>query len=61
MTLADLERKAIIEALSFFSGNQTKAAKALGISQRGMRYKIRDIRDDKVLRDRFILEIADEI
>ena len=47
--LADLERHAIIETLRQTSGNQTKAAKVLGISDRTLREKMRRYRQEKVL------------
>ncbi len=47
--LADLERHAIIETLRQTSGNQTKAAKVLGISDRTLREKIRRYRREEVL------------
>lgn len=42
--LADLERQAILETLRQTSGNQTKAAKVLGISDRTLREKVRRYR-----------------
>jgi len=42
--LADLERRAIIETLRQTSGNRTKAAKVLGISDRTLREKVRRYR-----------------
>jgi DNA-binding NtrC family response regulator len=45
--LADLERHAIIETLRQTSGNQTKAAKVLGISDRTLREKMRRYRKRK--------------
>ncbi len=42
--LAQIERKAILETLRTTAGNQTKAAKALGISDRTLRDKIRRYR-----------------
>jgi transcriptional regulator with GAF, ATPase, and Fis domain len=47
--LADLERHAIIETLRQTSGNQTKAAKVLGISDRTLREKMRRYRRQEVL------------
>jgi len=41
-TIAELERKGIIAALDRFEGNRTYAAKALGISLRSLRNKLRD-------------------
>ena len=38
--LAEMERKAIEEALDAESGNQTRAAKRLGISRRALQYKL---------------------
>jgi DNA-binding NtrC family response regulator len=43
-SLADLERQAILETLRQTSGNQTKAAKVLGISDRTLREKMRRYR-----------------
>ena len=42
--LADLERQAILETLRQTAGNQTKAAKVLGISDRTLREKVRRYR-----------------
>ncbi|MBN1359549.1 MAG: sigma-54-dependent Fis family transcriptional regulator [Sedimentisphaerales bacterium] len=47
--LADLERHAIIETLRQTSGNQTKAAKVLGISDRTLREKMRRYRKQETL------------
>jgi DNA-binding NtrC family response regulator len=47
--LADLERHAIIETLRQTSGNQTKAAKVLGISDRTLREKMRRYREADML------------
>jgi DNA-binding NtrC family response regulator len=47
--LAKLERQAIIETLKQTNGNQTRAAKALGISDRTLRDKIKRYRQDKFL------------
>jgi two-component system, NtrC family, response regulator HydG len=47
--LADLERRAIIETLRQNSGNQTKAAKVLGISDRTLREKMRRYRQEEQL------------
>lgn len=47
--LADLERKAILETLRQTSGNQTKAAKVLGISDRTLREKMRRYRQQECL------------
>jgi DNA-binding NtrC family response regulator len=47
--LADLERHAILETLRQTSGNQTKAAKVLGISDRTLREKMRRYRKQEVL------------
>jgi DNA-binding NtrC family response regulator len=43
-TLNDVERRVIIDALRFHSGNRTHTAKALGISIRTLRNKIADYR-----------------
>ncbi len=47
--LADLERQAILETLRQNSGNQTKAAKVLGISDRTLREKVRRYRKEECL------------
>ena len=47
--LADLERQAILETLQQTSGNQTKAAKVLGISDRTLREKVRRYRQQECL------------
>jgi DNA-binding NtrC family response regulator len=40
MTLAELEKRAIVEALRRTGGNRTHAANALGISLRTLRNKL---------------------
>jgi len=47
--LADLEKQAILETLRQTSGNQTKAAKVLGISDRTLREKMRRYRKQERL------------
>jgi len=47
--LQDLERQAILETLQQTSGNQTKAAKVLGISDRTLREKMRRYRQQECL------------
>ncbi len=47
--LADLERQAILETLQQTSGNQTKAARVLGISDRTLREKMRRYRQQECL------------
>jgi DNA-binding NtrC family response regulator len=47
--LAHLERRAILETLKQTNGNQTKAAKVLGISDRTLRDKIKRYRQEKTL------------
>ena len=47
--LADLERQAILETLRQTAGNQTKAAKVLGISDRTLREKVRRYRKKECL------------
>jgi len=47
--LADLERQAILETLRQNSGNQTRAAKVLGISDRTLREKVRRYRREECL------------
>jgi transcriptional regulator with PAS, ATPase and Fis domain len=49
MPLAQLERRAILETLKQTNGNQARAAKALGISDRTLRDKIKRYRQDKSL------------
>jgi DNA-binding NtrC family response regulator len=44
MPLEQLERQAILETLKQTNGNQTRAAKALGISDRTLRDKIKRYR-----------------
>jgi DNA-binding NtrC family response regulator len=41
LTLAELERRYIVETLGSMRGNRTWTAKALGISVRGLQYKLR--------------------
>jgi DNA-binding NtrC family response regulator len=43
--VAMLEKAAIEEALAAVSGNQSKAARRLGISERALRYKLAKFRD----------------
>lgn len=45
IALREVEREAILETLRYTDGNQTKAAKVLGISDRTLREKIRRYRD----------------
>ena len=47
--LAQIERRAILDTLRQTAGNQTKAAKVLGISDRTLREKIRRYREDRIL------------
>lgn len=47
--LQELERQAILETLQQTSGNQTKAAKVLGISDRTLREKVRRYRQQECL------------
>ena len=47
--LEELERQAILETLRQTSGNQTKAAKVLGISDRTLREKMRRYRRQECL------------
>ena len=47
--LDELERQAILETLRQTSGNQTKAAKVLGISDRTLREKMRRYRRQECL------------
>jgi two-component system response regulator HydG len=41
LRLAELERWYVVETLRHFEGNRTKAARQLGISLRGLQYKLR--------------------
>ena len=43
-TLAHLERRMIVEALQRASGNQSRAARELGVTEQAIRYKIRKYR-----------------
>ena len=47
--LEELERQAILETLRQTAGNQTKAAKVLGISDRTLREKMRRYRREECL------------
>lgn len=49
LPLAQVERQAILDTLEQTSGNQTKAAKILGISDRTLRGKIRQYRQQECL------------
>jgi DNA-binding NtrC family response regulator len=49
MPLQQIERQAILETLQHTSGNQTKAAKILGISDRTLREKVRRYRRQQCL------------
>jgi two-component system response regulator FlrC len=49
MPLANLERQAILETLKQTNGNQTRAAKALGISDRTLRDKIKRYRQQSLV------------
>lgn len=49
MPLVEVERQAILETLEHTDGNQTKAAKILGISDRTLRGKVRQYREQKSL------------
>lgn len=42
--LWQVEKEAVVRALDYFGGNRTHAAKALGISLRGLRYKLAQYR-----------------
>lgn len=46
VTLADLEQQAIMKALSFYRGNQTTTATALGISRKTLGDKLKQYRED---------------
>jgi transcriptional regulator with AAA-type ATPase domain/pSer/pThr/pTyr-binding forkhead associated (FHA) protein len=43
--IAEIEKRAIEEALAAEGGNQTRAAKRLGISRRALQYKLEKLRD----------------
>ena len=45
-TLADVEKATILQALEAYGGNRTHAAKALGISRRGLVYKLRSYEEE---------------
>jgi len=49
LPLAQVERRAILDTLEQTSGNQTKAAKILGISDRTLRGKMRQYREQELL------------
>jgi DNA-binding NtrC family response regulator len=49
LPLAQVERRAILDTLTSTSGNQTKAAKILGISDRTLREKVRRYRKQECL------------
>jgi DNA-binding NtrC family response regulator len=49
ISLAKLEQRAILDTLRHTNGNQTKAAKTLGISDRTLRDKMRQYRSQGVL------------
>ena len=49
MPLAEVERQVILDTLDHTSGNQTKAAKILGISDRTLRGKVRQYRQQECL------------
>lgn len=42
ITLADLEKKAILKALKFYNNNKTHTANSLGISIRTLQYKLNE-------------------
>lgn len=42
VTLADLEKKAILKALKFYDNNKTRTASALGISIRTLQNKLNE-------------------
>lgn len=46
MPIAELERIAILKAVAMFDGSTGKAARALGISQRAVQYKLRKYREE---------------
>ena len=49
LALAEVERMAILDTLEQTAGNQTKAAKILGISDRTLRGKVRQYRQQECL------------
>lgn len=42
-TLEEIERRAILDALAEFQGNQSRAAKSLGISEKDLRFKMQKL------------------
>lgn len=42
ITLADLEKQAILRALRFYNNNKTHTASSLGISVRTLQYKLNE-------------------
>jgi len=48
-SLADVERQAILATLDQTQGNQTRAAKVLGISDRTLRQRIRKYRQERLV------------
>ena len=48
-TVRDLERQHILETLQKVGGSRTKATELLGISERTLRYKLKQYRDEGLL------------
>ena len=46
-TLYDIEKEAIYDALRFYRGNKTKTAESIGISVRGLDYKLEEYEGKK--------------
>ena len=47
-SVADVERRHILDTLRHCDGNRTRAAKLLGISIRGLRNKLRAVRQTRI-------------
>lgn len=49
MTLDDVEKKAIVETLTFVGGNKAKAARVLGISEKSIYNKMKRLGVDQTM------------